>query len=186
MGLETQIRQSAKAEKVAGATVVEIIHPLTKVADPSSLLPTDEEIQTAIAANDYSYLNCANGINSSIITQVQYDLAYALTVYEAFEVDPNQENAQTILGTAIDAYGSSLTIDKDDYEIDEDLNNASVKALKLGAVSAANINASFNRNSAIRGIVTLESLATLLGISFDGGTNDSDLATAIKSAIDLL
>ena len=183
MGLETQIRQKSKAEKVAGATVAQIIHPLTQDANPSSLLPSTEDILIDILANNFSDVD---GSLSSITGKVSYDLAYAQDVYDAFEVNSGQENPQLALGTAIDAYGSSLEIDRDDYELESDVSVDTIKALKLGSVSVVNIQASFNRSSAIRGIVTLETIARELDLSFTGETTDEVLSEQIYDAISLL
>lgn len=183
MGRTTILRQSVKTMRVNEVSITEILHPFTKDADPASLILTEDVIITQIIAGDLSELKYNGSAESTTNTKVQADLDNAETIYTAFSIDSKQENPTVALLAAIDAYGVNITINRDDYELQTDIANDTIKVLKLNGASKEEIDASYIRVSIITGIITLELLATSLEITFDEETTDAALATLIKEAI---
>lgn len=176
MGRDTRLRAKTKKEYDTGASIYKILHPNTANADPTNLIPSDELVRQQILSNN---------LNLKVTKDINFDLAYAFRVYNAFGVDPKSETATADLETKLMNYGLT-TESRDTSELEKDILNDTIQALKSSNVSANDISNSFVRSSVIKGAITLELLATHLDITFTLDILDLDLAVLIKAKIDLL
>lgn len=185
MGLETRLRNKVKNEYDSGASIYSILHPNTREEDPDSLRVSSDLIRQQILAGNFTNAKSNAGYGSKINSKVDYDLAYAKRVYLAFDVPIDSETRVAELQTILESYLATED-NRDDKELKQDLIKDTLIALKRSEATAAQIESSFVRTSVVSGIITLESLALYLGVSFNSETQDSDLATLIKDKIDLL
>lgn len=183
MGQTTVLRQLVKVQKTNGVSITEILHPLTNNADPESLRLSQQDIIDLVTLGDLTEIQ-DNGVGSTVGSKIDFDLDNASKVYSAFSVDSTQENPTVALLAAIDAYGSDLTISRDDFELESDIAKDSIKVLKLNEATDVEINTAYTRASTLVGIVTLELLALELQVTFNDTTTDNALAILIKAAID--
>lgn len=183
MGRETRLRQLTKNQRVAGITTKEFMHPMTQVANPSTLDKTPTQLKEEIKAKKFANIVPQNGYNENIVNKVKYDLDYALSLFQAFSIDPEDVNAVTLLEAAIDAYINPLTVPSDDYELEIDMLSTTIKSLQSNGATQEDILSAYTRASSLIGIVSLELLAKQLGISFDGSTTDIDLSQSIFDSI---
>ena len=172
--MSTELRQLIK-NSYEGDNLTTLLHPLTQVEDPETLRLTQEEINTKLSQGLISEV-FDDGSKSSIDSKVDYDLANAESIYNAFSV----VNGDTVaLAAAIDAYGISQAITRDDIQILTDTIVAAIDLIKITAMDLATLKANYPRNSTGSYTITLEVLANYLKIPFTGDTSDDDLAGAI-------
>lgn len=182
MGLDTRLRAKCKKEYDSGAGVYEIIHPNTKVSNPSNSMPSPELLRSQILDNNFTNVKSSKGYTSNDKNKVDYDLKHAIRVYNAFGINPESETAASELETALENYNTT-TESRDDKELEQDIISDTIKALVRSKATALQIQASFVRSSSIQGVISLESLATYLGISFSLEVLDLALATLIHTEI---
>lgn len=185
MGQDTRLRAKTKDEYNAGAGIYEIIHPNTKVSEPTTLMPSSNLLKEQILEGDYSNVKSTKGYASNIINKIEYDLSYAKRVYLSFGIDPESKTATTQLQAALVNYETSNET-RDDTELKNDMVKDTIQVLKRNGVTALEVQAAFVRTSTISGIITLELLAIYLGISITVDLSNLDLAELIKVEIELL
>lgn len=185
MGRDTRLRAKTKKEYDTGASIYTILHPNTTNPDPSSLMPSSELLRQQILSSDFSNVNSNSGYASDLVNNIKFDLAHAIRIYNAFGIDPNSETATAELETELTNY-ELTTESKDINELENDIINNTIQALKANNAPATDIGNSFVRSSIIKGVITLELLATHLGIVVTLDILDLDLAILIRAEIDLL
>ena len=186
MANTTIIRRSVKNQKDNGASVEELLHPYTKVADPNTLMPTQEELKTIFITGNRQDLVTSGGVSKNLISQIQGDIKNGESICDAFGIVYGIPTMVSDLNVAINDYGIDLTINRDDYELESDLADDTIKVIVASNVNATQIKDSYIRASSIVGIITLEVLALALKVTFTSETTDIDLATSVRSAIDSL
>lgn len=185
MGRETRLRAKTKKEYDTGVSMYKILHPNTESTDPSSLIPSTELLTQQILSNNYSNVNSNIGYTSDIINKVKFDLAYAIRVYTVFGIDPNSDTSVAELESELKTYQITEG-SKDINELENEILNNTIQALKNTNATAQQIKESFVRSSVITGVITLELLAIHLDIIITLGILDLALAVLIKTEIDLL
>lgn len=169
-----ELRQKVAYDYSNGLTLTQIVHPLTKIDTPESLLPTHEEfIQSLKEGTLFEGLESIQG-------KVAYDIAFKGMVFDAFGINNKLGNANKLLIEAISEYNKE---NQDSYELVNSLVGTTLESLRSDNVSAIDIENSFSRTAALKGVVTLEGLALSLCISFTKETSNMELSELIKDKL---
>lgn len=174
--MSTELRRLVKKKYDGTIPVLQILHPKTKVADPTTQHLSTSALDTIYKTNDVSSV----GGSASFAKQIKYDLANAKKVYAAFSIDPADEDAVANLTTAIQGYTLEATV-KDKAEIKQELFNAAIESLK--GVTKDNIEVSYKRTSTAADAVTLDALSTHLGVALVAEDTDLQVAEKIENEI---
>ena len=174
MSVTTRLRQRVKRQ-YTGSNIFEVIHPKTQIEDPTTLIRTEAQKTEAIFSDPSNALN-------PVEDDVQSDLDYAQRVYDAFSVDSEAANAVDLLTAAINSYDLGLVV-RDDVDIRQDYFEDNLLLIIQKEYPAATVAGIYPRSNANQFALTLDALATYVGLTDFGAATDEELAQLIIDKI---